>query len=307
MSRPEELLQRFTKLRTSTLSAGVRAPHKYLLLLFAIGQCLKGEDRMIPYQDVVNSLSPLLERYAPYAKILKPEYPFWLLQNDGIWELDTAVDDDLPKNTVPPKGKLTKMHGGLTQQNYDLFSKNPDIALFVIEEILHLLYPRSLHEQILQTAGIKADINSHSIINTDEEWYRRRWRDPKFPKEVINAYKGQCAVCRFSIHMGGKPIGLEAAHIKWHQYDGPAKVSNGLALCAIHHTLFDFGAFTITPDIYKVCVSTLVSGQGDDEILGRYDSTALCVLPSEKNNHPNAEYLNWHIENVYHGDSASLR
>ena len=46
ITRPEELFQRFTKLNTATL--GIKALHKYLLL-FAIGQRLKGKDRMIPY------------------------------------------------------------------------------------------------------------------------------------------------------------------------------------------------------------------------------------------------------------------
>jgi len=61
--------------------------------------------------------------------------------------------------------------------------------------------------------------------------------------------------------MGEKPIRLEITHIKWHQYDSPAKVSNSLALCAIHHELFDAGAFTISPDVYKVSVFTLFSGE----------------------------------------------
>ncbi len=310
--RPEELFQRFTKLNTATLSDGIKAPHKYLLLLFAIGQCLKGKDRMIPYEHVKKALEPLLKRYAPYAKTLKPELPFWHLQNDGIWELESTESENLPNSGVLGKKTLAEMHGGLTQEDYELFSNNPDIAMSVAQEILDLRYPSSLHEQILETAGI--DIESDIGVADDNEpntskkfqWFRRHWRDPKFPKEVIKAYENQCAVCRFSIRMDEKPIGLEAAHIKWHQYDGPAKVSNGLALCAIHHELFDAGAFTISPDVYKVKVSDLFSGQGDDEMLGRYDADTLRVLPNVKNDHPNRQYLVWHIKNIYRGDPSSL-
>lgn len=36
-------------------------------------------------------------------------------------------------------------------------------------------------------------------------------------------------------------MGLEAAHVQWHSQNGSDDVSNGLALCSLHHTLFDLG------------------------------------------------------------------
>jgi len=33
-------------------------------------------------------------------------------------------------------------------------------------------------------------------------------------------------------------------HIRWHAHGGPDKVPNGLALCALHHRLFDHRAIT---------------------------------------------------------------
>jgi putative restriction endonuclease len=40
-------------------------------------------------------------------------------------------------------------------------------------------------------------------------------------------------------------LGLEAAHIKWFQAGGPDIEANGLAMCSLHHKLFDLGVFTI--------------------------------------------------------------
>ena len=37
-------------------------------------------------------------------------------------------------------------------------------------------------------------------------------------------------------------LGIEAAHIKWHQAGGPDTEDNGLALCTLHHKRFDRGA-----------------------------------------------------------------
>ena len=42
------------------------------------------------------------------------------------------------------------------------------------------------------------------------------------------------------------PVALEAAHIKWRQAGGPDLEVNGLALCSLHHKLFDRGAFTLS-------------------------------------------------------------
>jgi putative restriction endonuclease len=42
-------------------------------------------------------------------------------------------------------------------------------------------------------------------------------------------------------------MGVEAAHIKWHQFGGPDVEANGFALCALHHALFDRGTFTVDP------------------------------------------------------------
>ena len=41
-------------------------------------------------------------------------------------------------------------------------------------------------------------------------------------------------------------VGLEAAHIRWHQFSGPDINENGLALCSIHHRLFERGALCNT-------------------------------------------------------------
>jgi putative restriction endonuclease len=52
-------------------------------------------------------------------------------------------------------------------------------------------------------------------------------------------------VCGFETRLGNTLIGVDAAHVKWHRAGGPDEVTNGLALCALHHRLFDRGAYTL--------------------------------------------------------------
>jgi putative restriction endonuclease len=79
---------------------GQRAPHKPLLLLYALSKCARDGEREIPYAEVDEKLKPLLEEFGPARKSYHTEYPFWRLQNDGIWELsDTAKLERRSSNT----------------------------------------------------------------------------------------------------------------------------------------------------------------------------------------------------------------
>lgn len=55
------------------------------------------------------------------------------------------------------------------------------------------------------------------------------------------------AVLGLDLRIGNVSAGLEAAHIQWHTAGGPDVEANGLSLCALHHKLFDLGAFTLEP------------------------------------------------------------
>lgn len=64
---------------------------------------------------------------------------------------------------------------------------------------------------------------------------RQRLHQPVFRATVLRAYGGACAVCRIR-----HPQLLDAAHIVADAADaGQPVVSNGLALCKIHHAAYD--------------------------------------------------------------------
>jgi putative restriction endonuclease len=73
---------------------GERAPHKPLLLLYALAQASHGE-RDIPYVQVDEVLRGLLMEFGPSRKQYHPELPFWHLQSDGLWEVLDA--ETLPR------------------------------------------------------------------------------------------------------------------------------------------------------------------------------------------------------------------
>ncbi len=111
----------------------------------------------------------------------------------------------------------------------------------------------------------------------------------------------QCAICGLNIRIGDSIVGLDAAHIKWHQAGGPDIEENGLCLCSLHHKLFDRGTFSISNDM-KIYISNLVYGVvGFDDWLKDFHGKFL-IKPQHPKYYPNPEYLYWHKKNVFKGE-----
>lgn len=87
-SRDEELKQHICRI-TVWQRDEQRAPHKPLLVLYALGRCLNDEERLLPCAEVDRELRPLLIEYGPERKSCHTEYPFQRLTNDGIWQLES--------------------------------------------------------------------------------------------------------------------------------------------------------------------------------------------------------------------------
>ncbi|MBC8418365.1 MAG: HNH endonuclease [Desulfobacterales bacterium] len=270
-----------------------RAPHKPLLLLYALARGLRSRDRFIPYIEVDEKLKQLLVDFGPTRKSYHPEYPFWRLQNDGIWDLKNAEEVKLRTGNMDAKrGDLIRNNvlGGFKKEIFDMVSSDPSAAEEIANDILEANFPASIHEDILQAVGLDLE------LKTKEQ----KKRDPYFRDRIIQAYEHQCAVCGFNVRMGHTLVALEAAHIKWHQAGGPDTEENGIALCALHHKLFDRGAFTVSPDLY-IQVSDRAHGtHGFTEWLAAYHKKSLRP-PQRPAYYPEPSFVAWHVREVFQG------
>src|SRR5262245_37856567 len=85
---------------------GQRAPHKPLLVLYALGRWARGERVDVSFAEVDPDLTALLREFGPPRQSYHPEYPFWRLQNDGVWTVEaTGPLKSRWSNTDPPKGE----------------------------------------------------------------------------------------------------------------------------------------------------------------------------------------------------------
>lgn len=314
MATPDDLRRRYLALRVWSGSRR-RAPHKPLLALWAIGRCLRGDARMAPFELVDRELAALLRSFGPPRKAIHTEFPFWRLRGDGVWELDRPHLATLTASGDARRASLRKadMRGGLPEADYEAFRANPRLAREVAEALADAHFPPTYRDDLLQATGIvgaaerRADVGS--LEARDEEWdplydmaWRRR-RDPAFRPAVLRAYSARCAVCAFDVRLADQPVAVEAAHIHWHSDAGPTDVHNGMALCVMHHRLFDRGAFTVLPN-YEVFVCDKTSGKGADEALGRFHAEPLRVLPKRLDQRPAPRYLRWHASEVFRAPDA---
>jgi len=274
-----------------------RAPHKPLLILLALARIARGESREIPYIQIDEPLRNLLMDFGPPRKSYHSEYPFWRLQADGLWEVTGAEGLVARKgNTDPKKSELLKhdVRGGFTKEIYETFKNNPELIREIAASILESHFSESLHQDILMAVGL----DLHTVQRTAEA------RDPRFRDQILTTYGHRCAICGFDLWLDDITLGLEAAHIKWHQAGGPDTPDNGLALCALHHKTFDLGAFTLSLD-RAVLVSGRVSGtQGFDEWLLRYHGRPVRP-PVNPEYVANSTYIAWHNREVFKGPQRS--
>lgn len=297
MMTSEEIRDRFSGLRVWQ-KGGQRAPHKPLLVLYALGRLTGGSKRLIPYSEIDDTLASLLREFGPHRKSVHPEYPFWRLQSDGVWVVPGGDQLEAREgNTDPRRTELlqNKTLGGFSEEVFTALCKDPDLLRSVAMDLLDSHFSETMHKEILQAVG----------LDLDRSTTRRASRDSTFRPRVLTAYEYRCAVCRTDIRLGTQSLGIEAAHIKWHQAGGPDTEPNGLALCSMHHKLLDFGAIGISSD-RKVLVSENARGsEGFDDWVMRFNGANL-ASPVNPDYESGGEYIDWHSEQVFKGPARPI-
>lgn len=117
---------------------------------------------------------------------------------------------------------------------------------------------------------------------------RQRLFQAEFRRRVVDAYRERCALCS----LRHREL-LDAAHITPDSDAGDPIVSNGLALCKLHHAAFDGFFFAITPDDRVVVrPSILTESDGPMLIVGLQQiDGALIQLPVHHDQRPDRDRL----------------
>jgi putative restriction endonuclease len=290
------LLEKFARLNVWTRGSE-RAPHKPLLVLYALGRFGRREPAEVSFREAEPDLTRLLQDFGPPRRSHHPEYPFWRLQNDGLWKVESVGPLELRAGSSDPKkSELLERdaRGRFSDEVLSALRRDPALVAVLARHLLDAHFPESLHADIASAVGLALDGPSPG-----------RPRDPTFRERVMVAYEFRCAVCSLDMRLGSSSLALDAAHIRWHQAGGPDEEANGLALCVLHHKIFDLGAFTVRPD-RVVLVSDRVNGSTRlHEYLLAYHGRPIRE-PQRPEHRPDKDHLEWHAREVFRGAPRPL-
>ena len=184
---------------------------------------------------------------------------------------------------------LRKEAVGALAPEFELALHDPMVRSVVV----NTLFPETLHEEILDDVGL-----GHLVARAPSR------RDPSFKSTVLLTYENRCSFCSFcgcSGNLRGAPVGIDAAHVKMRSHSGPDRIDNGLALCALHHRLFDRGALGLDED-RQILVSQHMMLREDESPVPIKDlAGAPMRLPQPGYEAPAVPFVRWHYRNLFVG------
>ncbi|WP_394159791.1 HNH endonuclease [Galactobacter valiniphilus] len=131
-----------------------------------------------------------------------------------------------------------------------------------------------------------------------------RVHQPFFRQLVLRAYEGRCAMCS----LGHLEL-LDAAHIIPDAEGGAPSVTNGLALCKIHHAAYDRRFIGVDAD-YRIHVRPALLQESDGPMLEhglkQLEGLRLRTLPKARAEQPDRDALG-HTFNRYLEAASSRR
>ena len=259
MLNADQTLALFDGLRRAQ-TQGRYAPHKPLLVLLALARIQRGELRLVPFAQVDQPMQNLLAEFGPTGATKSRHYPYWHLDRT-LWQVNgpaTLVNRALGATPNLSELRQDGVQAGFAPEVDAALRTQPELLVRVAQRVLDSYFPPTLHADIASVVGLDLSPPAPEVRDSAAPFYgaeTKRQRSPRFREQVLLAYEHRCCVCGFDLRIGNVSAGLEAAHIHWHTAGGPDVEANGLSLCALHHKLFDLGAFTLEPGDLRIVFS----------------------------------------------------
>lgn len=247
----DELLSALTTLRRAQIG-NRRAPHKPLFVLWLLGRFAAAGSTAITYDEAEEPVSRLINDFGPSLANSsgtrdRAAMPFIHLER-GLWDLQDRDGNPIGTN-APERGGWLRTRGahGQLHPHVEGLLAGPGTRAAAARLLLDQHFTPALETALCDAVGLDL-LGLEDAVHLGSA--KKRRRRAGFAEEVLQAYAYACAFCGFDGALGRNPVGLEAAHVRWHSQDGPDEVNNGLALCSLHHTLFDLGVLGLTSALH---------------------------------------------------------
>ncbi|MEV8532109.1 phosphorothioated DNA-binding restriction endonuclease [Streptomyces sp. NPDC051211] len=303
----DELMSALSGLRRAQIGER-RAPHKPLLVLWLLGRFAASGSTAVSYEELEEPVSRLINDFGPAVTSRtrareRAAMPFVHLERE-LWDPRDREGKTIGPD-APERGNLLRAQGayGRLHPETETLLTDPGTLADAARLLLEQHFTAVLEAPVCEAVGL--DLTALDGAAYVPAQQKRRARRAGFAEEVLQAYAYACAFCGFDGALGRNPVGLEAAHVRWHSQDGPDEVNNGLALCSLHHTLFDLGVLGLLPDL-RIQVSRLYvarsrSGQAVDALHGRPVAAPRPGRPAV-----DVRFVLWHGRQVFKRPGAQV-
>ncbi|MCV2488225.1 HNH endonuclease [Geodermatophilus sp. YIM 151500] len=293
-----DVLDRLSSLRQHQRD-GKRSPHKPLLVLLALGRLAATGSSRLPWSAAETRLAELIGEFGPPSKTGAAQsaaYPFTRLRADGVWTLDRDVEMD---NLRPLRaGAVT---GQFEASLEAALRSRPEVVATVARALVDSHFPPTVGADVLAAVGF--DPEAPALFPAAETATERR-RRATWRADVLEAWDRQCAFCGYDGQAAGVPVGIEAAHVRWFAVDGPDDLDNGLALCMLHHKLFDRGMLGLDDDRAVVVSSSFSARTPAGRAVYDLHGRRLAARPGTPL--PAHAHVSWHRDQVFKGMALAV-
>ena len=161
--------------------------------------------------------------------------------------------------------------------------------------VMHQATDRALQNLVRAHRDTRSGVASRKLVTVAkrrvEITHNQYVRSPQFRQDVREAYQNRCAMCGVQLEL------IEAAHLVPHNHPkGLDTVSNGIALCALHHRSLDTGLIYLDAN-YSILINPvrrkyLVRMQRIDGFLKfRRQLSDTIALPHDPSDYPLRENI----------------
>ena len=279
--------------RFASRDRDARAPYKPLLLLWLIGRLAAGLPARVSFSEAELDLKLLMHRYR-LGRSVRVGFPFvYLATSPELWRVEDSNGNDVAKMAQAVKESpvfLRKEAVGALAPEFELALHDPQVRSRVVNALLHMEFPETLHSEILDDVGL-----GHLVVSAPSK------RDPNFKSTVLLAYENRCSFCGFSGSLRGTPVGIDAAHVQMRSHRGPDRIDNGLALCVLHHRLFDRGALGLDEDLRILVSQHMILREEESPVPVKELVGASMRPPQPGYQAPAVSHVRWHYRNLFVG------
>jgi putative restriction endonuclease len=273
---------------------GERAPHKPLLFLRALALHCDNPEAAVAFRQIEDELSSLIRNYGPPRRSVHPEYPFWRLQHDGLWEVNvqkplvTRMGNDDPLRTSLREANA---RGYLPKWVTTLLLEDSSLVKELAVRVLDAHFPTELHAELLRETGLARFLPIESRGHAAPREY---WRS------ALDIYNHRCMISGLGARCADKTYGISPTLIRWPQAGGVFALGNTLVLSNFYRDLFVPGLITITPDM-RLVLSDRAAVTADTAQFMKPHFAESVKVPSGVVASELVENLRWHNRQVFRG------